>query len=309
MSPKRLWWILLIAFLLGACQQKGSQTNPITENNIVEASPTLEVSVNPTATPLPTQTPTPLPTFGSTLSVVFVPDQQTVAVLEQPNEAARVVAYLEANQTDISTTGKFQYEGGRLWAEIQIPQGGTGWVDTQYLTTTYPADQFCSNSQVGGLAFRILEAFQQKDGDQLTKMVSPIHGLRVRTQWSNPEVYLGSYQEVQQLFSDTKAYLFGVDRRTQMPIEGSFMEIVYPMLLDTLDGSQEMCNTLSQGIAADWVSGFIQWPFEYANLNYLAVFRPAPPGDDLNWRMWAFGIEFLNQSPYLTVMVHYQWDF
>ncbi len=87
------------------------------------------------------------------------------------------------------------------------------------------------------------------------------------------------------------------------------MEIVYPSLLDISEGASETCNTLAQGLAADWVSGYIQWPFEYANLNYLALFRPAPAGDELNWRMWAFGIEMLNEHPFLTVMVHYQWDF
>lgn len=308
MEHQRLRWIIWIAMFIGACQGGWSQSQPSPSSSPeVTLSPTLFSTS--TITPTSTQTPTPQPAFGSTVSVVFVSDQQSVAVLANPNDATSEISQLEANQANIPISGNYQIEGDRLWVEIQLPQGAIGWVDAQYITTTYPADQFCSNPQVQGLAYSILEMFKQKDGTRLSRLISPIHGLRVRTQWSNPEIFLGNHQDISQIFSDTTTYVFGTNRLTQAPIQGTFMETIYPMLLDIQEGGIETCNTLQQGLAADWVSGFIQWPFEYANLNYLALFRPAPPEDELNWRMWAFGIEFLNQSPYLTVIVHYQWDF
>ncbi|PWH18492.1 MAG: hypothetical protein DDG59_06000 [Anaerolineae bacterium] len=261
------------------------------------------------ATPTLAYTPTPMPTFGSTVSVVFVPDQQSLPVLASPQSNADVVGYLEANQTNLTASGNYRKEGDDLWVEIGLPQGGMGWVKADYLTTTIPADQFCSNPQIQGFTDQILTIFSQKDGQRLAAIVSPIHGLRLRTHWSNAEVFLGDRQILDGLFQDTTTYTFGVEKFSQQPIQGTFQEVVYPLLMDVFEGGMETCNTLDQGLAADWVSGYIQWPFEYANLNYLARFRPAPAQDELNWRMWAFGIEWVNQQPTLTVMVHYQWDF
>lgn len=307
MVRSRLKWMIFLVLGMVACE--GKIFAPAPAENLPQSSTSPVPSLTFTVTPPPTQTPTPLPSFGSTVSVVFLPDQQSLPVLAGPGNPSNVIAQLEPNQTNIPISGKFQEEEERLWVEVRLPQGGTGWVDAQYLTTTYPADQFCSNPQVQGLTAKILESFQHKDGGQLAEIISPIHGLRLRIHWSNPEVFLGGRQEILNLFSDTNSYLFGMEKLTQAPIQGTFIDVVYPLLMDVREEGVETCNTLDQGIAADWVSGFIQWPFEYANLNYLVRYRPAPPEDELNWRMWAFGIEWINQQPYLTVMVHYQWDF
>lgn len=291
-----------------SCQGNPSQTPPLPLSP-TESTPIPSPTFTQVITPTLTHTPTPVARFASTVSVVFVPEQQSVAVHTRPDANAEVVDYLEANQTNIPLSGNYQVKDERLWIEIQLPQGGNGWIDAEYITSTYPADQFCSHPQVQGLTESILDIFDQKDGHRLAEVVSPIHGLRVRIHWSNAEVFLGSRQDISNLFTDSNVKIFGVDKLSQTPLQGTFSEIVYPLLVDVREGGIETCNTLEAGLAADWVSGFIQWPFEYANLNYLAQFRPAPPEDELNWRMWAFGIEWISQQPYLTVMVHYQWDF
>lgn len=308
MVRRRLIWNLFLVGLFVSCNGNYSET-PSLPVIPTESAPSPLPTFTQIATPTLAYTPTPVATFDSTVSVVFVSEQQSVAVYSRPDAKAEVIDYLEANQTNLPISGNYQVENGRLWVEIQLPQGGIGWVDTQYVTSAYPADQFCSYPQVQGLTASILDIFYQKNGDRLAEIVSPIHGLRVRTHWSNAEVFWGDRQEISSLFTDSIVYTFGVDKLSQAPLQGTFSEIVYPLLVDVREGGIETCNTLEQGLAADWVSGFIQWPFEYANLNYLARFRPAPPEDELNWRMWAFGIEWINQQPYLTVMVHYQWDF
>jgi len=305
---RQLIWILFLGFWFVSCQGSYSQPTPLVSNPANPTSfstPTFTLAETPT----PAHTPTPAVTFGSAVSVIFVSDLQSLPVHAHPGEDTEVIGYLEANQTNIPTSGNYQVADERLWVEIQIPQGGFGWVDAQNITSTYAADQFCSNPQIQGFTTSILDIFEQKDGERLAEVVSPIHGLRVRTHWSDAEVFLGNHQQISYLFTDPTVYVFGIDKLSQVPLQGTFSEIVYPLLLDVREGGFETCNTLQQGLAADWVSGFIQWPFEYANLNYLARFRPAPPEDELNWRMWAFGIEWINQQPYLTVMVHYQWDF
>ena len=308
MARRRLIWIFFLGYWLVSCQGSYSPT-PSLPLSPIESPPLPSPAFIQVETPTPAITPTPLATFASTVSVAFVSDQQSVAVYARPEADAEVIGYLEANQTNIPISGNYKPVNEKLWVEIQLPQGGFGWVDAQYITSAYPAEQFCSHPQVQGLTAAILDIFTQKDGERLAEIVSPIHGLRVRFHWSNAEVFLGGRQEIPNLFTDPNVYIFGVDKLSQAPLQGTFSEIVYPLLLDVHEGGIETCNTLEQGLAADWVSGFIQWPFEYANLNYLARFRPAPAEDELNWRLWAFGIEWVNQHPYLTVMVHYQWDF
>lgn len=308
MVRHRLIWILFLGCWFVSCQGNSSETAPLPLNP-TETTPVPSPTFAQVETPTLAHTPTPVAAFASTVSVVFVPDQQSVAVHTRPGGNAEVIDYLEANQTNIPISGNYQVEDGRMWVEIQLPQGSIGWVDAQYITSAYPVDQFCSHPQVQGLTASILDIFYQKDGERLAEVVSPIHGLRVRTHWSNAEVFLGGRQEISNLFTDPNVYIFGMDKLSQVPLQGTFSEFVYPLLLDVREGGIETCNTLEQGLAADWVNGFIQWPFEYANLNYLARFRPAPAEDELNWRMWAFGIEWINQQLFLTVMVHYQWDF
>ncbi len=294
-------------FWVVACQGQVSETPiPPTPLPQVIHSPT---PVLPSQEPTPTLTPTPLALFDSLVSVVFIVDHQTLPVYSTPDETSNPIAQLEANHTNLSITGGFQEREGKFWAEILLPQGGSGWVDANYLTPSYPAEQFCSNPEITGLSRKVIEIFQQKDGDRLAELVSPIHGLRLRIHWSDVEVYLGKPEEVRNLFSNPQSYQFGVEKRTQEPVQGTFLEVVIPKLMDMQGELTENCNRLDQGLAADWVSGFIQWPFEYANMNYLVSYRPAPAEDELNWRMWALGIEWLNRQPFLTVMVHYKWDY
>lgn len=243
------------------------------------------------------------------VSVVFLPDGQFLPVLAAPGETSQVVAQLDANQTRLPISGRSQRVGEQLWVELRLPDGTTGWAQAEYLTPAYAADQFCASPQVQGLSLEVVERFHQKDGDGLAKLVSPIHGLRVRTHWSSSEVFLGYPPELHELFIGTKVYKFGDGGALQTALEGTFLEVLYPLLVDMRQGAVEICNTLAQGLAADWVRGYIQWPFEYANLNYLVLYRPAPPENELDWRMWAFGFEWFDQRPFLTVMVHYRWDF
>lgn len=304
----RIFFLLFPILGIMACQGRVSPSDPPLTNRPTQTiSPQPSLTVTPSL--LPTDTPTPFPALGSKGAVVFVADQQLLPVYAQPNQTAEVIAQLEPNRTNIPLSGNFQHDGGRLWAEIQLEQGETGWVDTQYLTAAVDAAQFCSIEQIKGYTERVLEALRLKEADLFAEMVSPLHGLRLRTHWSNAEVFLGMGQEVKELFTSAKTFSFGGDQPSQTTREGTFMEDIYPLLLDVQEGGRESCNTLEQGLAADWINGFIQWPFEYANLNYLTRYRPATAEDALDWRMWAFGIEWIDQQPYLSVMVLYQWDY
>ena len=51
------------------------------------------------------------------------------------------------------------------------------------------------------------------------------------------------------------------------------------------------------------------WPGEYANLNYLSFYRPAPAGgNSFNWRTWAVVIEYVNGVPCLAGLIQFRPD-
>jgi hypothetical protein len=68
------------------------------------------------------------------------------------------------------------------------------------------------------------------------------------------------------------------------------------------------CNILESGTSAGGTTGLLTWSVEYANLNYMALFRAAPAGEEMNWRTWAVGIDYVGGVPYIAVIVQYAWE-
>jgi len=67
------------------------------------------------------------------------------------------------------------------------------------------------------------------------------------------------------------------------------------------------CNQLEAGVSAGNTTAALDWPFEYANLNFMALYRAAVAGQEQDWRTWVVGIEYVNGAPYVTVLVQYRW--
>ncbi|MFQ5406965.1 MAG: hypothetical protein ACE5FI_00895 [Anaerolineales bacterium] len=85
--------------------------------------------------------------------------------------------------------------------------------------------------------------------------------------------------------------------------------MIAPLLRDVLGGEfQRECNTLETGIAVGNTAGLTVLPFEYANFNYVALYRAAAPGDEFNWRTGAVGIEYLRGEPLIVFLVQYEWE-
>ena len=50
------------------------------------------------------------------------------------------------------------------------------------------------------------------------------------------------------------------------------------------------------------------WPSRYRNINYLVLHKLGPPGNELSWRTWIAGIEYVDGRPYLFALVHLFWE-
>ncbi len=294
----RLTLLLASSLLLAGCRQSLVPLPTVTSLAIVEPTATQPLEA-PTSPPLATIETSPEYAYA----VVWVPADQPLQARQPAGITSMAVDSLAADQRGIAVTGRSTLLGSSTWVEIFLPQGGTGWVNGWNLTEDVSGQSFCDDPRVADLVNRFIMAVQQRDGAQLAQLVSPKRGLIVRHDWWNPEVVLEA-GEVKSVFQDPVDRVWGVNRDSEQAISGPFREIILPRLEEVFSVAPETaCNGLGVGTTAQPA----QWPSEYTNLNFLSFYRPAPaPGNALNWRTWALGVEFVEGQPYLAVVVQYR---
>ncbi len=214
-----------------------------------------------------------------------------------------VVASLPSDQKGLSLTGNSTQMGSSTWQEVNLPEGGKGWINRWNLTEDVPRSTFCKDARITDLANQFIVAVLERDGQKLSQLVNPRRGLVIHHDWWNPEIIIG-YSSVPSLFLDPAPLSWGVNRDSEINIEGTFRDVIVPQLEDVFSIAPELsCNELGAGSTAQAAV----WPSEYTNINYVSFYRPAPePGSQLNWRSWALGIEYLDGQPYLSLLVQYR---
>ncbi len=232
--------------------------------------------------------------------VVWAPADGGLPVREPAGTQGTVVDSLPRDQRGIHLTGRTTRLGSSDWVEIVRPNGGTGWVNSWNLTEDVPAGRFCADTRARALIDQLRAAIAGRDGAMLGALISPRHGLAIRLDWWNPEI-LYSPNAIADLFRAQGVVEWGTDQGSG--VEGSFAQVVLPALDSGLSGTAEVaCNQLPAGETARPV----QWPGEYANLNYVSLYTPAPPTARFGWRTWAIGFEYVDDTPFITALVQYR---
>ncbi len=259
------------------------------------------------APPSPTTAP-PSVSNNVKLAVVMIKYGEVLNLRSSPGDQNGTAATIQPHTTDIRYTGNSQEVDGKIWFEISAPDNAVGWVKTDHVTEQASSDQFCTDGKVTALVTQFMNAMQTRDGEKLAQLVSPRRGLIIRHEWWNPEVQFVGQDVIKSIFSDTTSRDWGVQEVSRLPIAGSFKDEILPKIDDIQSGSVQTCNSLNQGLSSGGASGFIEWPFEYSNFNYIAIYRAAQAGDELNWRTWAIGVEYVNGNPYVAILVQYHWE-
>jgi hypothetical protein len=287
---------LAAALLLSACTRSSV---PIPGQPTATAETPTETGPPPTPEPIITIQPF----VEQTYAVVWVPGDQALTVRQPAGISSVGVASLPFDQTGLRLTGKTTLLGSSQWLEIHRPEGGTGWVNGWNLTEEVGQEVFCRDARVLDLLARLTQALTARDGRRLAELVSPRRGLIVRHDLWNPEVVY-EVPAVAELFDKPAAQDWGVVRDSQVPIRGTFEEIITPRLEKVFNAAPEVaCNHLGAGVSASEPG----WPGEYRNLNYYSFYRRAPePGNRLDWRTWAVGIEYVDGQPYVAVLLHFR---
>jgi hypothetical protein len=305
---------ILIGAVAGCTQatQVPPQQLPPTAESAVDLvpQPTSLVAVladtatpGPTATPMPSATPPPSATFTPPIvrsyRVAFVPDGEQLDVRAGAGTNHPLVGTIPPNVAAVQSSSPPEAD----WVEITW-QSLDGWTMRQFLTEEKGAQAFCSDAAARRIVDDFKVALQGRDGPLLARLVHPKRGLLVRLNWWNPEVRF-SQPAVETVFNSDTSYDWGVEDGSGQSLVGSFKVVVQPLLEADFSGTPQVhCNNLVAGGSA----GIIQLPFEYSAVNYYAIFRPPAADSEFDWGTWVLGIEYWSGKPYLSFLVHYEWE-
>jgi hypothetical protein len=281
----------------------------------VPATPTLALpspttapatAAAPTATtgPSPAPSATPPASLTGPFAVILVGTGDVLNIRSGPGPANALVGTFPPAATNVMRTGPATTSGSELWVQVQNPGGGTGWVNTGYLTEYVPSATFCADSRVNTLLANLRHALTASDGAQLASLVSPVHGTDVRLYRYGTLVNYDA-AHAQYVFSSTYEVGWGPAPGSGQETKGSFHVSVLPGLQEVFNASYTLsCNTVQTGGASYDTS----WPAQYKNINFYSVYKPGPGGQELNWRTVLVGVEYAGGQPYVFSLTQMTWE-
>ncbi len=271
------------------------------------AVPLLPTSTAATETPHVNPTPFVISTFepSGMYAVVGIPEGEVLILRNTAGITGSIVEELAYYERGITATGNTANLGSSIWMEIQTADGSRGWVNSLNMTEDVSQEQFCEDARALVVLENSLLSIQTQDGDLLSQIVNPRRGLIIRHDWWNPEVIVPA-DSVSGIFDDRSEIEWGLMSGGEFKIQGSFKEIILPLLEDTiLNSTVLVCGEVPSGTT----SRQNLWPTEYTSLNYFAIHRPAPEGGNaFDWRTWALVFEYIDGEPFLTSIIHFHGD-
>ena len=172
----------------------------------------------------------------------------------------------------------------------------------RHLSTQIAPVDFCADPQPQVLINNFKSALQTSNGSLLASLVSPLHGMDVRL-YRNSVVVNYDQQEAQLLFDLTDKIDWGA-APSGLETKGSFNDVIVPALLKVFNKDYTLdCDQVQVGGAAYKAN----WP--YAGINFYSVyFAGTPNNNNLDWRTWLIGMEYVKGQPYLYAIMQFFWE-
>ncbi|HKI52597.1 MAG TPA: NBR1-Ig-like domain-containing protein, partial [Anaerolineales bacterium] len=156
----------------------------------------------------PTPTDTPASLIGP-YAVIRVAQNDVLNIRSLAGSSYPVVGSFPSDAINIMRTGPIAQElDGTEWMEVQNPSGGTGWVNSFYLTEYVSHDAFCADTRIAPLIEKLKTSMNGSDGLLLSQQVSPAHGMNVHLWAYQQPVHYTSVQAVG-AFVSTDIYNWG----------------------------------------------------------------------------------------------------
>ena len=262
--------------------------------------PTLTTGPGPSVTPGGVVTGSP----SGPYAVILVASADVLNIRAAAGPGNPIVGIFAPTATNVMRIGPSTYIGSNLWVEVQNPTGGTGWVNAHYLTEYIAPAAFCADGKVNTLITNLDNALSTANGDLLSTLVSPAHGLDLRL-WRYGTMVNYDQEHARWVFESSYEVNWGPAPGSGMDTIGPFHKAVLPSLQEVFNASYSLgCD--DPGAAAAF--SVMPWPNEYNIIHFYSVFKPGTPGVDLDWRLWLVGVEYVKGQPYLFALIHFQWE-
>ncbi|OQX64406.1 MAG: hypothetical protein B5M51_03920 [Anaerolinea sp. 4484_236] len=248
--------ILLLLTALTGCTLSQTDTSdatatlglpPFTQTPPPPSATPAIAGASPLTTPAPGETPVSVsPAGGANIpglsAVILLPLGEELNIRAAAGTENRVVGTFPATAANVFRTGPTTRVGEDVWAEVNLPGGGTGWVNARYLTEYVPAATFCADSHIQLLLDELEVALQTADGDLFASLVSQAHGLDLRY-WRHGT--LANYTPAEAAWAFKSDYIVNWGNEPGSGFEkiGTFSEIPLPKLLEVFTANYELhCN-------------------------------------------------------------------
>jgi hypothetical protein len=187
-----------------------------------------------------------------------------------------------------------QKDGNPYWHSALIAPSG-------FNPDSVSHEAFCADTRIPALIEQLKASMNQSNGDLFASLVSPTRGVNVRLWAYSSEVNFNP-TTARAVFTSTDSYNWG-GGPSGVPDVGSFKDIIQPKLLEVLNAPnmETYCDDLTKVFP-------LATPWPYANIRYYNLYKPATPGNELDFRTWLIGFEYLNNQPYLHSMVTIVWE-
>ncbi len=168
--------------------------------------------------------------------------------------------------------------------------------------TQISSADFCADSQPQTLINNFKSALQTSNGSLLASLISPLHGMDARL-YRNERVVNYDQQQAQLLFDSTDKIDWGT-APSGLETKGSFNDVIVPALLKVFNKDYTLdCDQVQVGGATYKAT----WP--YAGINFYSVyFAGTPNSNNLDWRTWLIGMEYVKGQPYLYAIMQFFWE-
>jgi hypothetical protein len=204
----------------------------------------------------------------------------------------------------VRRTGPASTATGEGWVEIQ-GAGGSGWVNARFLTEQVSSSNFCQDANVNALLGEFKTAILNSNGESLSSLISPIHGLDVRL-WRYGNVANYAPDEAAWIFQSDYVVNWGPAPGSGEETSGTFKAQLWPKLQEVLSANYSLhCND-----TLDLATFSLEpWPADYSNVNFYTIYKSGTEQyGGLDWRAWTVGVEYVKGAPTLFSLIHYQWE-
>ncbi len=325
MQKIALLCLMMIIFAACAPQPPAATSTPplplATDTPLPTLTPTttLAVATSTIATAVPQASPTstsapaiststslpPVTGIYNPYAVLLVSKGDVLNIRSAAGVGNAVIGSLQPSAVGVNRTGPATSAGGDRWVEIQNPAGGTGWVNANFLTEHIASSAFCADSRVSDLLGNLRSALLNSNGDLLSTLVSPVHGLDLRL-WRYGTIANYSPEEASWVFDSDYVVSWGPAPGSGAETNGTFSEQPLPKLQEVFGANYSLhCNN-----ALDLATFSLEpWPSEYTNVNFYTVYKPGTEQyGGLDWRAWIAGVEYVQGKPMLFALIHFQWE-